>query len=64
MAAEVCCRPARAAMPPPARLEMIHTYSLIHDDLPSMDDDDLRRGRPTCHKAFDEATAVLAGEAS
>jgi geranylgeranyl diphosphate synthase type II len=42
---------------------MIHTYSLIHDDLPCMDDDDLRRGRPTCHKAFDEATAVLAGDA-
>ncbi len=44
-------------------LEMIHTYSLIHDDLPAMDDDDLRRGKPTCHKAFDEATAVLAGDA-
>ena len=44
-------------------LEMIHTYSLIHDDLPSMDDDDLRRGKPTVHKAFDEATAILAGDA-
>lgn len=44
-------------------IEMIHTYSLIHDDLPTMDDDDLRRGRPTCHKAFDEATATLAGDA-
>ncbi len=44
-------------------LEMIHTYSLIHDDLPSMDDDDLRRGRPTCHVRFDEATAILAGDA-
>jgi geranylgeranyl pyrophosphate synthase len=43
-------------------LEMIHTYSLVHDDLPCMDDDDLRRGRPTVHKAFDEATAVLAGD--
>ena len=43
-------------------LEMIHTYSLIHDDLPSMDDDDLRRGRPTCHIKFDEATAILAGD--
>ncbi|MFH1983646.1 MAG: polyprenyl synthetase family protein [Pseudomonadota bacterium] len=43
-------------------LECIHTYSLIHDDLPAMDDDDLRRGRPTCHRAFDEATAVLAGD--
>jgi len=44
-------------------LELIHTYSLIHDDLPAMDDDDLRRGRPTCHRAFDEATAILAGDA-
>ena len=44
-------------------LEMIHTYSLIHDDLPGMDNDDLRRGRPTCHKQFDEATAILAGDA-
>ncbi len=43
-------------------LECIHTYSLIHDDLPAMDDDDLRRGKPTCHKAFDEATAILAGD--
>jgi len=46
-----------------AALEMIHTYSLIHDDLPAMDDDDLRRGRPTNHIAFDEATAILAGDA-
>jgi len=46
-----------------AALEIIHAYSLIHDDLPAMDDDDLRRGRPTCHKAFDEATAILAGDA-
>jgi farnesyl diphosphate synthase len=44
-------------------VECIHAYSLIHDDLPAMDDDDLRRGRPTCHKAFDEATAILAGDA-
>ena len=43
-------------------LEMIHTYSLIHDDLPAMDDDDLRRGQPTCHKQYDEATAILAGD--
>ena len=43
-------------------IEMIHTYSLIHDDLPAMDDDDLRRGKPTCHKEFDEATAILAGD--
>jgi len=46
-----------------AAVEMIHVYSLIHDDLPAMDDDDLRRGRPTCHRAFDEATAILAGDA-
>ena len=46
-----------------AAVEMIHTYSLIHDDLPSMDDDDLRRGRATCHKKFGEATAILAGDA-
>ncbi len=44
-------------------IEAVHVYSLVHDDLPSMDDDDLRRGRPTCHKAFDEATALLAGDA-
>jgi geranylgeranyl pyrophosphate synthase len=44
-------------------IELIHAYSLVHDDLPAMDDDDLRRGRPTCHKAFDEATAILAGDA-
>ncbi len=48
---------------PAAAVEMIHAYSLVHDDLPAMDDDDLRRGRPTCHKAFDEATAILAGDA-
>ena len=45
-----------------AALEMIHTYSLIHDDLPAMDNDDLRRGKPSCHKAYDEATAILAGD--
>lgn len=44
-------------------VELIHAYSLVHDDLPAMDDDDLRRGRPTCHKAYDEATAILAGDA-
>jgi len=44
-------------------VEFIHAYSLVHDDLPAMDDDDLRRGRPTCHRAFDEATAILAGDA-
>lgn len=48
---------------PAAALEAIHSYSLIHDDLPAMDNDDLRRGKPTCHKAFDEATAILAGDA-
>ncbi|MDH3858112.1 MAG: polyprenyl synthetase family protein, partial [Gammaproteobacteria bacterium] len=46
-----------------AAVEIIHAYSLIHDDLPAMDDDDLRRGRPTCHREFDEATAILAGDA-
>ena len=46
-----------------AAIELIHTYSLIHDDLPSMDDDDLRRGQPSCHRKFDEATAILAGDA-
>ncbi len=45
-----------------AAIEMVHTYSLIHDDLPAMDDDDMRRGRPSCHKQFDEATAILAGD--
>ncbi len=48
---------------PACAVEMIHAYSLIHDDLPAMDDDDLRRGRPSCHRAFDEATAILAGDA-
>lgn len=48
---------------PACAVEIIHAYSLIHDDLPAMDNDDLRRGRPTCHKAFDEATAILAGDA-
>ena len=51
------------ALPAACALEMIHTYSLIHDDLPAMDDDDLRRGRPTCHKVYGEATAILAGDA-
>jgi geranylgeranyl pyrophosphate synthase len=50
-------------LPTACAIEMIHAYSLIHDDLPSMDDDDLRRGRPTCHVKFDEATAILAGDA-
>ncbi|MBL8800332.1 MAG: polyprenyl synthetase family protein [Planctomycetia bacterium] len=50
-------------LPAACAVEMVHTYSLIHDDLPAMDDDDLRRGLPTCHKQFDEATAILAGDA-
>ena len=54
---------AEQALPVACALEMIHTYSLIHDDLPAMDDDCLRRGRPTCHIAFDDATAILAGDA-
>ena len=53
----------RCALRAGAAIEMIHCYSLIHDDLPAMDDDDLRRGQPTCHKKFDEATAILAGDA-
>ena len=48
---------------PACAVEMIHAYSLVHDDLPAMDDDDLRRGRPTCHRAYDEATAILVGDA-
>lgn len=55
-------RPQQAD-PAAAAVELIHAYSLIHDDLPAMDDDDLRRGQPTCHRAFDEATAILAGDA-
>jgi geranylgeranyl diphosphate synthase, type II len=63
LAAEACGSDIVAAIPAACAVEMVHTYSLIHDDLPAMDDDDLRRGRPTCHKAFDEATAILAGDA-
>ena len=48
---------------PACALELLHAYSLVHDDLPAMDNDDLRRGKPSCHKAFDEATAILAGDA-
>ena len=62
MAAEACGRDPATALPAACALEFVHTYSLIHDDLPAMDDDDLRRGRPTCHRAFDEATAILAGD--
>ena len=53
----------RRLLPAAAALELVHTYSLIHDDLPAMDDDDLRRGRPTCHVVFGEDTAILAGDA-
>lgn len=63
MAAEACGGDAESAMPSAVAVEMIHAYSLIHDDLPAMDDDDLRRGRPTTHIEFDEATAILAGDA-
>ncbi len=62
-AAEAVGGASADALPAACALELIHTYSLIHDDLPAMDDDDLRRGKPTCHKAFGEATAVLAGDA-
>ena len=62
-AAETAGGDAENAMPAACALEMIHTYSLIHDDLPAMDNDVLRRGKPTCHMAFDEATAILAGDA-
>ena len=55
--------PADALDAPAAAVELIHSYSLVHDDLPAMDDDDLRRGQPTTHRAFDEATAILAGDA-
>lgn len=51
------------ALPAACAIELVHAYSLIHDDLPAMDDDDLRRGKPTCHVAYDEATAILAGDA-
>ena len=60
---ELCGGNPADAVPFAAAIEMIHAYSLIHDDLPAMDDDDLRRGKPTCHKAYDEATAILAGDA-
>ena len=63
MAAEACGGAADAAMPAACAVEMVHTYSLIHDDLPAMDNDDLRHGRPSCHKAFGEAMAILAGDA-
>ncbi len=60
--AECCGTPAARVLEAACAFECLHTYSLIHDDLPALDNDDLRRGRPTCHKAFDEATAILAGD--
>ena len=62
-AAETVGGPNQDVIHAACALEMIHTYSLIHDDLPAMDNDDIRRGQPTCHMAFDEATAILAGDA-
>jgi len=62
-AAEACGGKISAALPQACAVECIHTYSLIHDDLPSMDNDDLRRGRPTCHKVFGDGIAILAGDA-
>ncbi len=63
LASEAAGGPDRAALPVGLAIEMIHTFSLIHDDLPALDNDDLRRGMPTCHKKFGEATAILAGDA-
>jgi geranylgeranyl diphosphate synthase type II len=63
LACEAAGGTADGALPAAAAVEMVHTYSLIHDDLPAMDDDDLRRGRATCHKQFGEALAILAGDA-
>jgi geranylgeranyl diphosphate synthase type II len=62
-AAECCGSTYAEALPAACAIEMVHAYSLIHDDLPAMDDDDLRRGRPSCHIAFGEAMAILAGDA-
>lgn len=62
LACDACGGDTEAALPAACAIEMIHTYSLIHDDLPAMDDDDLRRGKPTNHKKFGEATAILAGD--
>ena len=62
-AAEACGGDISAALAPACAVELMHTYSLVHDDLPAMDDDDLRRGRPTCHKVYGEGMAVLCGDA-
>ena len=63
MAAEACGGDIEPALPAACAVEMVHTYSLVHDDLPAMDDDDLRRGRATCHKVYGEAMAILVGDA-
>jgi len=63
MACEACGCDRQTAMPAALAVEMVHTYSLVHDDLPAMDDDDIRRGQATCHVKFDEATAILVGDA-
>ncbi len=63
LVAEACGGRAEAALAAGAALELIHCYSLVHDDLPAMDDDDFRRGRPTCHKVYGDAIAILAGDA-
>ncbi|HRE99154.1 MAG TPA: polyprenyl synthetase family protein [Pirellulaceae bacterium] len=63
LAADLCQGDPRDALPAACAVEMIHTYSLVHDDLPAMDDDDLRRGRPTCHVRYGEANAILTGDA-
>lgn len=63
LAAKACGGEIEQAMPAACAVEFVHAYSLVHDDLPAMDDDDLRRGLPTCHKKFDEATAILVGDA-
>ena len=62
-AAEACGGEFSLALPPACAVELMHTYSLVHDDLPAMDDDDLRRGRPTCHKVYGEGMAILCGDA-
>jgi geranylgeranyl diphosphate synthase type II len=62
-AAEACGGSVEDALPPACAVELMHTYSLVHDDLPAMDDDDLRRGRPTCHKVYGEGMAILCGDA-
>ena len=63
LASRACDGEDAAALPAACAIELVHTYSLIHDDLPAMDDDDLRRGKPTCHKQYGEAVAILAGDA-